>query len=37
MFTAAERDRVREQLLGLARADPAVTGIAVTGSRASGG
>lgn len=37
MFTAQERDRVRERLLGLARADSAVTGAALTGSGATGG
>lgn len=33
----AERDRVRERLLQLARADPAVSGAAITGSHAAGG
>jgi predicted nucleotidyltransferase len=37
MFTADEADRVRDRLLGLAEADPAVTGAAITGSRATGG
>lgn len=36
MFTAGERDRIRERLLGLAGADPAVTGAALTGSAALG-
>jgi hypothetical protein len=33
MFTAEQRDRVREQLLARAEADSAVTGAAFTGSR----
>ena len=37
MFTADEADRVRDRLLGFAEADPAITGAAVTGSRATGG
>ena len=36
MFTAEERDRVREQLLARAEADSAVTGAAFTGSHATG-
>jgi hypothetical protein len=36
MFTAEERDRVREQLLARAEADSAVVGAAVTGSYATG-
>jgi hypothetical protein len=37
MFTVEERERVRERLLGLAEADPAVEAAAVTGSSAVGG
>lgn len=37
VFTVEERDRVRERLLELAEADPAVTGAAITGSHAIGG
>lgn len=36
MFTEAERDEVRDRLLALAAADPAITGAAVTGSHAAG-
>ena len=36
MFTAEQRDRVREQLLARAEADSAVTGAAFTGSHATG-
>ena len=36
MFTAEERDRVREQLLARAEADSAVVGAAFTGSHATG-
>jgi predicted nucleotidyltransferase len=32
VFTVEERDRVRERLLALAEADPAVAGAAITGS-----
>jgi hypothetical protein len=34
MFTAQERDEIHDRLVELARADPAVTGAAITGSRA---
>jgi len=34
--TAEGRDRVREQLLACAEADSAVTGVAFTGSHATG-
>jgi hypothetical protein len=37
MFTVAERDSVRERLLGSAGSDPAIVGAAVTGSQAVGG
>jgi hypothetical protein len=37
VFTAEERDRVREQLLTRAEADSAITGAAFTGSHATGG
>lgn len=37
MFTAEQRDRVRERLLELARADEDVLGAAITGSYAAGG
>jgi hypothetical protein len=36
MFTAGERDRIRELLLARASADGAITGAAVTGSLANG-
>jgi hypothetical protein len=36
VFTAEERDRVREQLLTRAEADSAITGAAFTGSHATG-
>lgn len=36
MFTAEDRDRVREQLLARAQADDAITGAAFTGSHATG-
>lgn len=36
MFTATQRDRVREQLLDRAEADAAITGAAFTGSLAAG-
>ncbi len=36
MFTEAERDGVRDRLLALATADPAITGAAFTGSHATG-
>jgi hypothetical protein len=36
VFTAEERDRVREWILALARADDRITGGAVTGSRSVG-
>jgi hypothetical protein len=36
MFTAEQRDRVRERLLARAEADSAVTGAAFTGSHATG-
>lgn len=36
MFTVDERDRIREQLLALAAADPAVVAAAVTGSAVTG-
>ncbi|MER5867290.1 hypothetical protein [Kitasatospora sp. NPDC002040] len=36
MFTPQERDRVREQLLRAAEADPAITAAAITGSHAVG-
>jgi hypothetical protein len=36
MFTAEERDRVREQLLARAEAGSAVVGAAFTGSHATG-
>jgi hypothetical protein len=36
MFTADERDRVRERLLELAAADPGVAAAAITGSYAAG-
>ena len=36
MFTAAERDRLREELVAAARADGRITGAAVTGSAALG-
>jgi hypothetical protein len=36
MFSVEERDLVRERLLGLAEADPAVVGAAITGSQATG-
>ena len=36
MFTAEERDRIRERVLAVARADPRITGGAVTGSGAVG-
>jgi predicted nucleotidyltransferase len=35
MFTAEERDRVRQQVLTRAEADSAITGAAFTGSRAT--
>lgn len=37
MFTAEERDRVRERVLEMARGDPRVTAGALTGSTALGG
>ena len=37
MFTADEAGRVLARLLGLAETDPAITGAAITGSRAAGG
>jgi predicted nucleotidyltransferase len=37
VFTAEQRDRVRERLLELARADEDVLGAAITGSYAAGG
>lgn len=36
MYTAAERESVRQRLLELARQDPAVTGAAIIGSAAGG-
>jgi hypothetical protein len=36
MFTAEERDRVRERLLARAEADGAIAGAAFTGSQATG-
>ena len=36
MFTPEERDRVRRQVLDLARADARITGGALTGSAAAG-
>ncbi len=36
MFTARERDRIRERLLARAEADSAITGAAFTGSHATG-
>ena len=36
MFTAEERDRIREQLLARAEADDSITGAAFTGSLATG-
>ena len=36
MFTAEERDRIREQLLARAEADSAIVGAAFTGSLATG-
>jgi Nucleotidyltransferase domain len=36
VFTEAERDDVRDRLLALAEADPAITGAAFTGSHAAG-
>jgi hypothetical protein len=36
MFTAEERDRIREQLLARAETDSAVVGAAFTGSHATG-
>jgi hypothetical protein len=36
MFTVEERDRVRQRLLRLAAADPAVVSAAITGSHATG-
>src|SRR5262245_43454594 len=35
MFSVEERDLVRKRLLGLAEADPAVVGAAITGSQAT--
>ena len=37
MFAVQERDRVRQRLLDIAEADPAITGAAITGSYALGG
>jgi hypothetical protein len=37
VFTVEERDRVRERLLSLAEADPAIGGAAIIGSYAAGG
>ncbi|MGC4809762.1 hypothetical protein ACLQ29_04430 [Micromonospora sp. DT228] len=37
MFSAGERDSIRERLLGLAAEDPAVVGAAITGSHARNG
>ena len=37
MFTAEQRDRVRERLLGLAEGDPNVVGAAITGSYTTDG
>jgi hypothetical protein len=37
LFSAEERDRVRDRLLALAADDPAVVGAAITGSLAAGG
>ncbi|MEV7985419.1 hypothetical protein [Micromonospora sp. NPDC085948] len=37
MFSAGERDSIRERLLGLADEDPAVVGAAITGSHALNG
>ena len=36
LFTPAERDRLRQQLVSVAEADPRIVGAAITGSAASG-
>src|SRR5262249_48589716 len=36
MFTAADRDRIRSELIESARSDARLTGAAITGSRATG-
>jgi hypothetical protein len=37
MFTAEQRDHVRQRILEVAQADPRVTAAALTGSMAFGG